>query len=365
MEFADWSNTRCNRTGHAASIDQTFLWNPCKHWRRNIIQGAFELDYLKPTKRASGLALANAGNDMKSRYTNGVPSTLNYSQRRLSIYIQQDISSKSQPHNQTSFNNAMSLLVLDAASDTYSASSIFPTTRQLLRLKNCNKIGMRCNSSALISEILNSIFGNVLQTWEIFIYDATQKVSKLQSQIYPDPANDMLASALWEVSKQITHAQRLLRLHMLLFETIERSFLPAFPLFAEVPIGKDFERIEHWLRSGLELPINQMVDLMYKSISIRDAGRSIELNTSLWRLSWITFIFLPLTWLCGFFDMNVSWFEDNPSAGGYFCCCCAVNVFGHLGLSCYKEICEKICWGLESIDGKVRQGWLRGLTILL
>lgn len=42
---------------------------------------------------------------------------------------------------------------------------------------------------------------------------------------------------------------------------------------------------------------------MYKSISIRDSRQSLELNASLWRLSWITFIFLPLTFLVGFFGM--------------------------------------------------------------
>ena len=51
---------------------------------------------------------------------------------------------------------------------------------------------------------------------------------------------------------------------------------------------------------------------MYKSISIRDARQSLKLNTSLWRLSWITFIFLPLTFLAGVFGMNVSVFKDNP-----------------------------------------------------
>lgn len=53
---------------------------------------------------------------------------------------------------------------------------------------------------------------------------------------------------------------------------------------------------------------------MYKSVAIRDTRVSLELNHSLWRLSWVTFIFLPLTFLCGFFGMNVDWFTDNPSA---------------------------------------------------
>jgi hypothetical protein len=38
----------------------------------------------------------------------------------------------------------------------------------------------------------------------------------------------------------------------------------------------------------------------------------------MWRLSWITFIFLPLTFVCGFFGMNVATFENNPSIKWFF-----------------------------------------------
>lgn len=57
---------------------------------------------------------------------------------------------------------------------------------------------------------------------------------------------------------------------------------------------------------------------MYKSVSIRDARLSLQLNASLWRLSWITFIFLPLTFLVGFFGMNVDMFNNRPSVKWYF-----------------------------------------------
>lgn len=50
---------------------------------------------------------------------------------------------------------------------------------------------------------------------------------------------------------------------------------------------------------------------MYKSISIRDARQSLDLNTSLWRISWVTFIFLPLTFLASFFGMNLGELRDN------------------------------------------------------
>ena len=57
---------------------------------------------------------------------------------------------------------------------------------------------------------------------------------------------------------------------------------------------------------------------MYKSVAMRDARQSLELNASLWRLSWITFVFLPLTFLSGFFGMNVHLFKSFPSIRWYF-----------------------------------------------
>ena len=62
-------------------------------------------------------------------------------------------------------------------------------------------------------------------------------------------------------------------------------------------------------------------ELIVQSVSIRDSRHSLELNASLWRLSWITFIFLPLTFLVGFFGMNVRTFERYPSIKWYFVGC--------------------------------------------
>ena len=56
---------------------------------------------------------------------------------------------------------------------------------------------------------------------------------------------------------------------------------------------------------------------MYKSVGIRDSRHSLQLGTSMWRLSWITFIFLPLTFLVGFFGMNVDTFANDPSVKWY------------------------------------------------
>lgn len=60
---------------------------------------------------------------------------------------------------------------------------------------------------------------------------------------------------------------------------------------------------------------------MYKSVGIRDARHSLKLGLSMWRLSWITFIFLPLTFIGGIFGMNLNVMQNSkgyPSIKWYF-----------------------------------------------
>ena len=63
----------------------------------------------------------------------------------------------------------------------------------------------------------------------------------------------------------------------------------------------DMERISDLIQEDLVKPTANLADLMYKSVEIRDSRHGLQLNTSMWRLSWITFIFLPLTFIVGFF----------------------------------------------------------------
>ncbi|EEQ35327.1 conserved hypothetical protein [Microsporum canis CBS 113480] len=80
----------------------------------------------------------------------------------------------------------------------------------------------------------------------------------------------------------------------------------------------DFERLGTTITEDLIKPTENLISLLYQSVSIRDSRHSIQLNVSMWRLSWITFIFLPMTFITGFFGMNVDTFKDDPSIKWYF-----------------------------------------------
>ncbi|EWC46382.1 hypothetical protein DRE_04325 [Drechslerella stenobrocha 248] len=62
-----------------------------------------------------------------------------------------------------------------------------------------------------------------------------------------------------------------------------------------------------------EVDLRGQMQLIFNLISIDEAYRSREQNTSLKRLSWITFVFLPLLFISSLFGMNVDLLSDNPA----------------------------------------------------
>ncbi|KAI1340908.1 hypothetical protein F5Y15DRAFT_35829 [Xylariaceae sp. FL0016] len=79
------------------------------------------------------------------------------------------------------------------------------------------------------------------------------------------------------------------------------------------------ERIEKWgkqitlMIDRLDNTSRDLVQLEFNLVSIYEARKSTTSSASMNRLSWITFFFLPLTFVSGLFGMNVDILESNPS----------------------------------------------------
>ncbi|KAJ6256236.1 hypothetical protein Dda_9071 [Drechslerella dactyloides] len=67
------------------------------------------------------------------------------------------------------------------------------------------------------------------------------------------------------------------------------------------------------LIKGWEVDLRGQMQLIFNLISIDEAYRSREQNTSLKRLSWITFIFLPMLFMSSLFGMNIDLLVNNPA----------------------------------------------------
>lgn len=63
---------------------------------------------------------------------------------------------------------------------------------------------------------------------------------------------------------------------------------------------------------GLETASQELIQLEFNLTSIAEAQKSTSTNISMKRLSWITFIFLPLMFISSLFGMNVNILKSNP-----------------------------------------------------
>ncbi|KAL1959546.1 hypothetical protein VTO42DRAFT_1581 [Malbranchea cinnamomea] len=171
--------------------------------------------------------------------------------------------------------------------------------------------------------ILEDIFRALSKQWYDFLDLAMNHISILEDKLYDQPADEARAPELWYNSSRWLKVERLVYLHL----DIVNELRPRLEELTDI-----IESEEMWLSStsadieqhcnivseDLVKPIENLISLLYQSISIRDSRHNIRLSLSMWRLSWITFIFLPLTFITGFFGMNVDTFASDPSIKYYF-----------------------------------------------
>lgn len=171
--------------------------------------------------------------------------------------------------------------------------------------------------------IMGDIWKSIAENWESFLDACEDHVSILEDKIYEAPADETRAPELWTNSSMWLKIERLVWIHIAVLKEMQGHLRD---LAGELAIednwlessSSDFEKLSNLVQEDLVKPTANLADLMYKSVEIRDTRHSLQLNTSLWRLSWITFIFLPLTFMVGFFGMNVDTFNNNPSIKWYF-----------------------------------------------
>ncbi|KAL8724757.1 MAG: hypothetical protein Q9166_007771 [cf. Caloplaca sp. 2 TL-2023] len=171
--------------------------------------------------------------------------------------------------------------------------------------------------------ILADVWKSVSESWDCLIDLSNVHVDCLQDRIYEQPADETRAPELWTNASNWLKVERLVTIHTNVVKEMQTNLreLASEPTIEDNWLDKgpsDMERIGLLVQEDLVKPTDSLNDLMYKSVDIRDSRHSLQLNTSMWRLSWITFIFLPLTFIVGFFGMNVDTFSDNPSIKWYF-----------------------------------------------
>jgi hypothetical protein len=185
-------------------------------------------------------------------------------------------------------------------------------------VSNDDKMAIQC-----MKIILQDVLKGIVTKWDSLLDVAVNHVSILEDKIYEQPADETRAPELWTNSSNWLKIEKLMFIHIDIVKDMRARLRE---LVEDVDtednwledIPGDFARLSNLVEEDLTKPTAALSSLMYQSVSIRDSRHSLQLGTSMWRLSWITFIFLPLTFIVGFFGMNVSTFENYPDIKWYF-----------------------------------------------
>ncbi|MCJ1471375.1 hypothetical protein MMC13_000014 [Lambiella insularis] len=168
--------------------------------------------------------------------------------------------------------------------------------------------------------IMQDLWKAAAEAWEVFLDVSNGHIGILEDKIYENPADESVAPELWTNSNMWLNVERLILVHKNVVRECQanlRELADGFDNWLENTPG-DFERLSNLIQEDMVKPTANLADLMYKSVGIRDARHQVELSISVWRLSWLSFIFLPLSFLCSFFSMQVTIFSDTPSIKWYF-----------------------------------------------
>ncbi|KAF3928385.1 hypothetical protein ABW21_db0208722 [Orbilia brochopaga] len=180
-----------------------------------------------------------------------------------------------------------------------------------------------------VQRIVETIYNSVADCWEAVLDVAWDHESILQDSIYEHPADESRAPELFKNSETWLKFSKLMSYQLECIGDVQEyvgdfrdedesndSDTAVYTWLRSVE--QTFLRLNGYIEDDLIKQTDKLTDLMYKTVGIRDSQDSLRLGTSMWRLSWVTFIFLPLSFITSFFGMNVDLFQDNPAIKWYF-----------------------------------------------
>ncbi|PYI08660.1 hypothetical protein BO78DRAFT_428018 [Aspergillus sclerotiicarbonarius CBS 121057] len=154
--------------------------------------------------------------------------------------------------------------------------------------------------------------------WVAFCQEARGYLGRLRThQLTARGKDDRLIDSIAESMQQWTQIQATLAEQL----SQARNFVTQYQRFSETrKFSEKMQDTIHGLDreiSGqidkLEQTVRDLLQIEFAWVSINEAHRSTSLATSMKRLSWITFIFLPLTFASSLFGMDVDILQNDPS----------------------------------------------------
>lgn len=386
MDFGRWAKYDKPRQRNGKPFPNGKSWRVQSDPWRNVSRTAFGLDYLKvfetlePTTQRPILPLSRPVDakmmHLKSFEDSRSPYGFDVSVQRISVYVQRSLGPPGRVspdadvkspygkdyvkvnHGQhgdgsvdlETLDDSNTVIIFETSASMLLQDTLIQARRDLEKrwrrlsfyLKKEEALDDDRMAAQCTNMILTDIFHALALSWEEFLNVASEHVNILEDKIYDNPADESRAPELWTNSAAWLKVDKIMYIHQDLIKEMQGHMKeledmedPQEEWLSTTPA--EFDKLSHSVQEDLVQPTTNLSDLMYKSVGIRDSRQSLQLGTSMWRLSWITFIFLPLTFMVGFFGMNVTLFtEPNPNIKWWFLATILLAVVGQSSCTAFQ-----------------------------
>ncbi|EPS36437.1 hypothetical protein H072_10048 [Dactylellina haptotyla CBS 200.50] len=192
-------------------------------------------------------------------------------------------------------------------------------------------------------ELVVLLFRKSVQSWKQFREAFLEHVTSLKTYIYDNRAQKAMIDTIMS-SLKLTHSLGTMSEHNIVIlqkflsqdtKTIDGNISAFWSWVSPPPTLKEalpehadglekfleFFTTAHAETKEWDKELRDMMKIVFSLVSIDEAYRSREQTQSLKRLSWITFIFLPLLFAASLFGMNIDILKDNPKWTWYLVIC--------------------------------------------
>lgn len=280
-------------------------------------------DQAGPPTGAAATPAAAPTSSTNKKTNRGTAATKNVDETKEPLFNSNVIVIFERSRIRNRYRRSRKSIVLDSLSDFVPSSNFAVKANEGANVRHSKERLVGLHITQMLKYVIETVCDSLTDNLDETIDSYSTQRARLAEKVYQKPDDDTLASKLWAYSRAFQNAGKIINLLALLVDDIRSAFghhlddkRLSESFLTNLP--NKFKTLAIDVEEELQKPTAEMIDLVYKSVSIKDARLSLELNSSLWRLSWVTFIFLPLTFLVGFFGMNVDTFANDPSIKWYF-----------------------------------------------
>ena len=260
-------------------MQQTSFWGPHYLKPDPIMRIAFGMEYLVPRLERVTADLSQSGHQNEEHNTMEAGAPCGCLQR-LCVFIQlktslDGLEEQPDPYladlsDPKRFSLGNIMIVYDSKQDEVVSKPLVPEfwpwspdhDRWSYIYEGCDPTGAK--GFTLKFAVVQLLCEAVAGKWSDYILCMHAHIVFLEQKIYEKPANDKQAHLLWDVSKQILQAERLIKFHIILLENIQ-SNLGQFTCEPQEwlnPNITEFRRLSSEMEESLSKPVAHMVDLV-------------------------------------------------------------------------------------------------------